>query len=234
MKKTFITGLATALLVVGMAGNVKATPIVFFGEDLSGGRVNADEANANFMSNFTGAVTEDFEAFDFNDSAPISLDFGVCGTAALSGNGRINDHESVGREATSGSKYWETNQNFRITFTESISAFGFYGSDIGDYGGEVILNYTNGSTTTIGIGNTIRANDSSVLFFGFYEDDINKAFDFISFSNTEGSDWFGFDDMSIATYDQINSVPEPSTILLMGIGLLGVAGYCRKRVSKKT
>ncbi len=236
MKKLFIAGLATALLIIGIVESASATAVTFFGEDLSGERVNADAANTSFMSIFTGAGTEDFETFAYRDAAPITLDFGVSGTATLSGNGRIKEGDSVGRWATSGSKYWETNQNFNITFTEAISAFGFYGTDIGDFGGEVILTYTNGSTTTLGIGNTIGASDGSVLYFGFYEEDQDMAFDFISFSNTNGSDWFGFDDMTIATYGQITQIshaPEPSTILLMGIGLLGVASYNRKRLTKK-
>ncbi|MBI9092919.1 MAG: PEP-CTERM sorting domain-containing protein [Desulfobacterium sp.] len=237
MKKIIIAGLATVLLIIGSVGNANATAITFLGEDLYGGRVNADAANASFMSVLTGVGTEDFESFAYRSTAPIDLDFGVSGTATLSGNGRIKNGDSAGRWATSGSKYWETNQNFNITFTEAVSAFGFYGTDIGDFGGEVILTYTNGSTTTLGIGNTTGARDGSVLYFGFYEDDQDMAFDFISFSNTNGSDWFGFDDMTIGTFTQIAQIsqtPEPATILLMGIGLLGVASYSRKRINKKS
>ncbi|MCP4117682.1 MAG: PEP-CTERM sorting domain-containing protein [Desulfobacteraceae bacterium] len=237
MKKKYLVGLATLLLFVGMTGSAYATVVSFFGEDLSGGRADADAAHADFMSILTGVGTEDFEGFNYGTSTPISLDFGVAGTATLNGIGRIKTYSSIGRWATSGTKYWETNSNFNITFSTAISAFGFYGTDIGDFGGEVILNYTNGTTQTIGIGNTIGATDGSVLYFGFCEDEKDLAFNSISFSNTNGRDWFGFDDMTIGIHEQITQyepTPEPSTVLLVGIGLAGLVGYSRKRFTAKS
>ena len=241
MKKQSFAGLATMLLLVGMIGNANATAVSFFGEDLGGGRVYSDAAHEGFMSNLTGVGTEDFERFIDGDSGPIDLDFGVAGTATLSGSGAIEGNPSHGRWATSGEHYWETNSNFNILFSTAISAFGFYGTDIGDFGGAVILNYTNGNTTTVNIGNTVGAADGSFLYFGFYETDKNLAFTSISFSNTNGDDWFGFDDMTIGTFEQLTTnetvpvpTPEPSTILLIGAGLFGLAGYSRKRFNQKS
>lgn len=234
MKKNFLIGLAALFLLVGMVGNAYATTVTFFGEDQNGGRVNADAAHNDFMSNLVGVGTEDFEGFEVGNSAPLALDFGVAGTATLNGSGVIQSGYNVGRWATSGDKYWETNSDFTISFSTAISAFGFYGTDIGDFGGEVILNYTNGETKTLGIGNTIGAKNASVLYFGFYEDNEEMAFDSISFSNTNGSDWFGFDDMTIGVYEQINTVPEPSTVLLVGVGLVGLVGYSRKKLTPKS
>ena len=37
----------------------------------------------------------------------------------------------------------------------------------------------------------------------------------------------------MSTWNQTTPVPEPSTLLLMGVGLLGLAAYSRKRFAKK-
>ena len=237
--KKFLMFLCAVTLFFGIAGNASATPVTFFGEDLTGvgGRINADIAYNAFMSNLTGVGTENFEGFTNDTAGPLSLDFGVAGTATLSGDGAIRDGYFVGRWATSGSKYWNTNTNFTINFSRDISAFGFYGTDIGDFSGQLLLTYTNGVSTVLNVGNTVGAPNASALYFGFYDDDVNMAFTSITFTNTVSSDWFGFDDMTIGTYEQVipnNPVPEPSTILLVGLGLLGIVGYSRKRLIKKS
>jgi hypothetical protein len=211
-------------LVLGLVGSASAVPVTFFGEDLGLGETtplsswtNAATAETTFLSNLSGV-----------------------GTATLQGDGEIETINSgtngYGRYPISGTNYWETgsSSSFSIGFTSAISAFGFYGIDVGDFNGQLQLEATNGTTETIAIPHTIDAPGGTVIYFGFY--DLDQAYSQINFSNTGSSaDYFGFDDMTIGTYEQVipnNPVPEPSTILLMGIGLLGLVGYSRKRSKK--
>ena len=47
-------------------------------------------------------------------------------------------------------------------------------------------------------------------------------------NSAAGTDYFGFDDFSIGCMQQVIPTPEPTTMLLLGLGLLGLAGL-RKR-----
>jgi hypothetical protein len=52
------------------------------------------------------------------------------------------------------------------------------------------------------------------------------TFDGVNFSR----DWFGFDDFTIGTKDQVVSpTPEPATILLFSSGLVGLVALKRKK-----
>lgn len=79
---------------------------------------------------------------------------------------------------------------------------------------------------------TTTSTDSSGYFHGIYEDLFLSAgthtitLDVLS-GLTYGGAWASFTGTTA-----IDPVPEPSTIMLMGIGLLGLVGFSRKRLMK--
>lgn len=227
---------------------------VFFGEDLNSSsstplpeasRVNSSAAQASFLSNLYGVGTETFESYTNGQTGPIGINFPGAGTATLSGDGFINSvpagSASAGRYATSGTQFWESRGAFNIDFTAPIAAFGFYGVDIGDFGGQITLTTMGGTTTTYTVDNTVGASgstDGSVLFWGII--DTTNLFTSISFGNTSGrNDAFAFDDMIIGSVEQVCgqrgnppcNVPESASIALMGLGLIGLVAVRRRKFS---
>lgn len=231
--KQFILATVAAMTLGTMA---HAAPITFFGENLSpaetttGAPVTARNA---FLSTLAGNIgTEDFET---PTTLPEIQFPGSSGdiTATLNGDATIYSTPFGGRFATSGSRFVETasGSGFNITFSTAISAFGFYGTDIGDFGNNLILRLTKegGGTVDLSVGNNVGANGSSegsLLFFGFI--DVNQAYTRIDFLNTPGGeDVFGFDDMIIGDSSQIvnpPAVPLPAAgwLLLAAVGGLSL------------
>jgi hypothetical protein len=229
--RTRLTKLSGALF---LASSLWSAPVTFFGLDEGLGEGTPLAAFPNslaqenaFKSFLFGVGTETFESFAEGTGGPLSLTFPGAGTAELSGGGEIRSVPSgstngFGRYGVSPTKFWETlDRGFSITFSKAVAAFGFYGVDVGDFDGNLVIELDNGFKTTL---LTAGSPGGSVLFWGIIDKD--SPFKTVSFSNTAaGVDAFGFDNMTIGSPTQI--VPEPGSYALLGLGL-ALLGSLRK------
>lgn len=238
--------LTLGLALLGTTATALASPVVSFGENttpafgVSGNPVTARNA---FMSNLTGVGNQDFESL--TGSAPLSLAFPGANTptitATLTGAGTVvnNPGNTNGRynTTTGGSKWWDTSGFFQLDFSSPISAFGFYGTDVGDFGGRVTLTLTdtNNVVTTLTVNNTVGAANGSLLFYGFI--DTTTAYKRIVFGNTSfDTDGFGFDNMVVGDSGQLvtqGTVPEPASLGLVGLALAAAGLSGRVRPTKR-
>jgi len=239
-KLTIILGVAASVAL--STGSVLAIDASFFGQDLGNGDGNANitawpnaaAAQAQFLANLVGVGTETFESFADNAPAPFTLTFPGAGTATLNGTGsdtliQTTEQASFGRFPISGTKYVETSSGFNIRFGSPVAAFGFYGVDVGDFNGDLTLTFVDGTTRTFDLTQVMGTPGGSVMYFGYINS--GNPFTGVTFSNSQGgTDYFGFDDMTIGSVEQVVSAPDSgNTLGLTGLALLSLMAVAYKQ-----
>jgi hypothetical protein len=179
---------------------------------------NSDAAATMFLAQISSAVTIDFESFADNTSVPFAINFTTT-TATFSGGTGLNlvkveDSGTTerGRYAAYGTKFFEANTNWTISFSVAARAIGFYGIDLGDWTGNLSLfvTYSDATTETISVSYTIGDlglapyNQSMTYYGAIFTKDVAS----ILFNNTDvGYDVFGFDNVTAAISSQISEPP---------------------------
>jgi hypothetical protein len=170
------------------------------------------------------------------------------GCDGLNCNGRFNT------TGDTDGPWWETKDNFSIKFANALSAFGFYATDVGDFGARVTLELlgTDGkvleivdfsklktATTKSGVqqlNDDEATPNGSLLFFGFTDTERQiGSINFLIGQVTGGTnDYIGFDDFitgPLKSTTEPPGIPEPATLALVAASLAALAATRRRRPS---
>ncbi len=269
-------GLAAVVASAAVA-SAQAAPVRYLGNDgNSNGLVNPANDPVLKRNAFTGALssysTENFESLTAltvpTTATPLNLSSvggrlsqgvytvqtGLVENRKIFPDPITGDDTFPGRFNTSpnpaggtASQWWDTAREFTIAFDSSHSAFGFFGTDFGDFDGTLTIQRYSGASA---VGSAIALGDGagnaagafpgingSLLFFGFADD--TATFDRLVFqvaqldpNVTSRFDRLGFDDLIVGDVAITGgTAPEPTSLALAGLAL-AAAGFAGRRTRR--
>lgn len=260
--------IAAAAAIVGLVGAGAAHAYsVAYGHSPNGSRTApagdlelALEARDAFYGGGTPQI-QDFEGIAAGSYASLVIPFGdVVGdvdtrvNATLTSAGGLVDElpaglasregrYSVGDVAAGGRKFWEarataSGTTFELSFDNPVVKFGFFGVDVGDFGGILQLELLNAAGNWVPVAPnpllTVRGGlaEGSVLYFGITAENEDEWFTRVLFRSsvpagvTSVADVFAFDSFTVVAAPRDTSptpVPTPGTLALLGAALTGLA-----------
>lgn len=216
--------LLAAITLSATALSANAAPITYIASDNNvsslAGMVNSQAEASNFLS-VAGALN----VYDFESPVPSNLTITGGSTVNASSCGPL-----CGFNTTVGGAFFRelVGGSVAFSFTNPVDAFGFYVNGLQtDLVPQQTIEYVDGSSVTQ-IINFPTAINGGGAFVGFI--DFGQLISSVTFNAT--NDILGFDDLRFGRSENNPgdpvSVPEPGSIALLGVGLLGI-GIARKR-----
>lgn len=137
-----------------------------------------------------------------------------------------------GRQVLGSPGFWlDSNDAREVVWTlgaplsGSFNAFGFHLADASDISANLTLAFADGSMTYVDMATIMYPEANGNLKYVTVTSDMSILGGTLTFANTSGNDGWGIDNVTVG------NLPEPGTLLLMGLGLLGL-GAARRRAAK--
>ena len=204
--------------------SVNATPIIYLGADDNVSTISDMVNSQTTLSDFL-AVTGSLNVVDFESALPSFLTITGGTTSNDSGCGVL-----CGFNTSAGGSFMRSVSGGSVTFSFSnpVDAFGFFVNGLQtDLVPQQTLIYTDGSSVeqTIDFPSSIGGGGA---FVGFI--DYGQLISSVTFNAT--NDVLAFDDLrfGLSQSNPVNSVPEPSSIVLLGLGIAGFGWSKRKKI----
>ena len=257
-----------ALSLFSASLSAAAVPTVYFGEDLGAASAsalpNSYAARAQFLSQLVETGTQNFDGLTGGTDffvTPTQLQFGGTGITGAVGGGLVRSEPFNARFPISGTNYWDSAFNQRITFSAPVQAFGLFVIDANESDNDpalvringlplsqaqilarpfgsvdgvfrIVTERSPGNFEVLFTGGSFPAPDSSGMFVGLI-DAAQPYTNIILINGTSGLDVQFQDGFGYddLTIGQVTPIPEPSIWALMALGLLTLGRAVRRSVA---